>query len=200
MTVRRRDLDENILEIIRLYQDEHWAASKIADKFGCTAKPIIDRLRASGIIVQRDRWLAGEEHYRWLGENGPESKRAWLMSEKNQPCIDCGLIWPSYVMQFDHVPERGPKLFMVNAATVKQKHTLAELKAERAKCDLVCSNCHVIRTNNRGPKPRVLRTHCNNGHEFTKENTRILKNGARACRACNRLQANKRYAESKNNG
>lgn len=30
------------------------------------------------------------------------------------------------------------------------------------------------------------RTHCNLGHEFTVENTRIKKNGARQCRICRR--------------
>lgn len=30
------------------------------------------------------------------------------------------------------------------------------------------------------------RTHCKRGHEFTEENTRITKRGARACRACHR--------------
>jgi hypothetical protein len=32
----------------------------------------------------------------------------------------------------------------------------------------------------------AAKTHCVNQHAFTPENTLILKNGARACRACNR--------------
>ena len=32
------------------------------------------------------------------------------------------------------------------------------------------------------------KTHCNNGHEFTKENTYIRPNGARNCRVCQRIK------------
>lgn len=37
----------------------------------------------------------------------------------------------------------------------------------------------------KGPKARVLKTHCVRGHEFTEENTWVSKTGARHCRACN---------------
>lgn len=33
----------------------------------------------------------------------------------------------------------------------------------------------------------AARTHCNNGHEYTPENTRITKAGARLCRTCRRI-------------
>lgn len=36
-------------------------------------------------------------------------------------------------------------------------------------------------------------THCVNGHEFTPENIRILPSGKRACRACLKVLAQKRY-------
>lgn len=39
-------------------------------------------------------------------------------------------------------------------------------------------------------------THCNQGHEFTPENTYIHKNGNRACRECNRLRAERRRNKS----
>lgn len=38
------------------------------------------------------------------------------------------------------------------------------------------------------------RTHCKNGHEYTPENTKLIKNGWRICRACIDLN-NKRASE-----
>ena len=73
-------------------------------------------------------------------------KRAWFDAEKNNPCVDCGRRFPYYCMEFDHVPERGEKFFEVNLGTIMKKWTLEQLKAERAKCDLVCANCHNHRT------------------------------------------------------
>jgi hypothetical protein len=48
-------------------------------------------------------------------------------------------------MQFDHVPERGPKLFEINYGAILSKG-YGLLKKELEKCDLVCANCHAIRT------------------------------------------------------
>lgn len=76
------------------------------------------------------------------------ARRDWLWEQKSKPCMDCGLEWPPYVMQFDHVPDRGSKLFGVEAHAVS-KRTRDEVLAEIAKCDLVCANCHFIRTHDR---------------------------------------------------
>lgn len=63
---------------------------------------------------------------------------------KRVPCADCGNIFPTVCMDFDHV--RGRKLY--NIANMKsQRWELVE--AEIAKCDVICSNCHRIRTHNR---------------------------------------------------
>ena len=94
---------------------------------------------------ERFRALTGELSPHWKGEDGRTSKAAWLTAEKDSPCVDCGQRFPKHVMQFDHRPE-FTKSFMINGNAVTSKRTLAELKAERAKCDLVCSNCHDHRT------------------------------------------------------
>lgn len=38
------------------------------------------------------------------------------------------------------------------------------------------------------------RSHCNQGHPFTKENIMIRKNGRRECAECNRIRARNNYA------
>lgn len=54
-------------------------------------------------------------------------------------------------MEFDHVPERGPKLKSVVCSARNGLQT-EEFKNEIAKCDIVCANCHRIRTYNRSLK------------------------------------------------
>lgn len=74
----------------------------------------------------------------------PRSRQlGWYRKLKEStPCVDCGENHPFYVMQFDHV--RGEKQFNVSAAVgnVKKERVLEEIE----KCDLVCANCHAVRT------------------------------------------------------
>ena len=66
-----------------------------------------------------------------------------IMEAKRKPCSDCGQRFPLCVMDFDHV--RGNKLFSLGHANGKGI-TEEMVYAEIAKCDLVCANCHRIRT------------------------------------------------------
>jgi hypothetical protein len=70
----------------------------------------------------------------------------WVKKLKDKPCMDCGRKFPACAMDFDHV--RGTKRFNVTTSLRKRSSILREAK----KCDLVCANCHRIRTNNRRKK------------------------------------------------
>ena len=59
------------------------------------------------------------------------------------PCADCGNYYPAPAMQFDHV--RGEKLFIL-ASTSTTNIGRARIDTEIAKCDVVCANCHAMRT------------------------------------------------------
>ena len=63
--------------------------------------------------------------------------------KEKTPCMDCGVNYPSYVMDFDH---RENKEFDIS---LSHRVSEARLEAEIAKCDIVCSNCHRIRTHDR---------------------------------------------------
>ena len=76
-------------------------------------------------------------------------RREVLNSLKSVPCSDCGNSFPPYCMDFDHVPERGEKLGAVATMWSYGEETFL---AEINKCDVVCSNCHRIRTHNRRVK------------------------------------------------
>ena len=58
------------------------------------------------------------------------------------PCKDCGIYYPSYVMDFDH---QHSKEFLVSKA-VAEGASFYKIKKEIEKCEIVCSNCHRIRT------------------------------------------------------
>lgn len=74
---------------------------------------------------------------------------AWLRSLKEgKPCTDCGRVYPYQVMQWDHKPG-FEKLGDVSGDFWGR--TREEILAEIAKCDLVCANCHAIRTFTRAP-------------------------------------------------
>ena len=64
---------------------------------------------------------------------------------KNKPCMDCKNRFPSVCMDFDHRDETQKK-FNIAAMIGQGGFSLETLKAEIAKCDLVCANCHRIRT------------------------------------------------------
>lgn len=71
-------------------------------------------------------------------------KREEFKKSHNKPCMDCGGSFDWYCMDFDHV--RGIKVERVSA--IKKSLKIEEIR----KCELVCSNCHRIRTfKNRKP-------------------------------------------------
>jgi hypothetical protein len=74
-----------------------------------------------------------------------------LIKLKELPCADCGGVFPPYVMDFDHF-DASQKRFDVGRA---RKHSLALLKSEIARCELVCANGHRIRTHGRSHAPLV---------------------------------------------
>lgn len=86
-----------------------------------------------------------------------EEASALASAAKSRPCVDCGIQYPPWVMQFDHV--RGTKLFDISTAVNRLRCSLSTLMAEIEKCDVVCANCHADRTHKRrralrGSNPR----------------------------------------------
>lgn len=85
--------------------------------------------------------------------NTPERRRqysrdAWakftalVREAKNKPCADCGQRFPFYVMEFDHRPEETKHFSLGKRGTRGRQKVLDEI----AKCDVVCANCHHIRS------------------------------------------------------
>ena len=70
--------------------------------------------------------------------------RAYVFEYKSKtPCKDCGKIFHPFVMDFDHIGD--DKKFNIS----KTIRTWTSLFNEISKCELVCANCHRMRTLNR---------------------------------------------------
>lgn len=66
--------------------------------------------------------------------------------KEGKPCTDCGTVYPRYVLDFDHLPDFDKKL---NLGSVSSAPSLAAVIEEIAKCEIVCANCHRVRTHSR---------------------------------------------------
>jgi len=96
--------------------------------------------------AQARAWkVANPEKKRALDTKYIADARALLQRLKSAPCADCSATFPYYCMDFDHA--RGDKRFEISkrAGRVCLKTLLAEIR----KCDVVCANCHRIRTQRR---------------------------------------------------
>ncbi|MFG2913354.1 hypothetical protein ACGF0D_10745 [Kitasatospora sp. NPDC048298] len=117
-----------------------------------------DAKAASGRGATCNRCTANREQQRYHQNGGREkrrSRRKELASErraqieklKDVPCADCGHRFPPVCMDFDHVS--GEKLDSVSEMFHRARSWEA-IEMEIAKCEVVCSNCHRIRTATRG--------------------------------------------------
>lgn len=69
------------------------------------------------------------------------ARRDLIDTIKSVPCMDCLVQYPPEVMEFDHV--RGDKLFNISSHIMR---SLVVVMTEIEKCDIVCANCHRLRT------------------------------------------------------
>ncbi len=73
-----------------------------------------------------------------------ESSKAIIVYFKSRPCLDCGICYPPFVMDFHH-REDEIKSFDLSDGVKNKSHR--QIRNEAAKCDILCANCHRIRTN-----------------------------------------------------
>jgi hypothetical protein len=99
-----------------------------------------------------DRRAASKRHYEankhaYLDRNKKYRTSIWEYVKnlkESSPCIDCHVLYPYYVMDFDHL---GDKEYDINFLCSTGR--IGALKKELTKCELVCANCHRIRTHKR---------------------------------------------------
>lgn len=96
-------------------------------------KPCTNETSKSHYVRNVDQYLA--KKVRLADEN-----RRRIQEAKSVPCTDCKIQYPYYVMDFDHL---GDKVYNVHDMDLTSTKKILD---EMAKCEVVCSNCHRIRT------------------------------------------------------
>jgi hypothetical protein len=103
-------------------------------------------------VAYRERARQREAERKWYLENRQRvvdkktrkkaRLRALVRAAKSRPCSDCGVEYPYYVMDFDHVT--GDKVMIIS--DLVQRGATTKLLRELEKCEVVCANCHRVRT------------------------------------------------------
>ena len=90
----------------------------------------------------RKSYQANPGRHRATSKARKDRLLAEVRALKTGPCTDCGQCFPPVCMDFDHLEDKIEGV----ASMVSRGFAREALLAEIAKCDLVCSNCHRIRT------------------------------------------------------
>ena len=76
-----------------------------------------------------------------------EIKSYIVQYKEYRGCMDCGGKYPSYVLDLDH---RDPSKKSFTPSHLYRTNSWNKMMIELEKCDVVCANCHRIRTHDRG--------------------------------------------------
>lgn len=90
-------------------------------------------------------YYSNKEPYILRSKVAKVKMRLFIDSFKNKPCIDCQTEYPPYVLQFDHI--RTDKEYTI--ADLVSCGNYSKVENEIKKCEVVCANCHAIRTHSR---------------------------------------------------
>ena len=109
---------------------------EIQAELGCSKGTIAYHLGEN----QKERY-----HQRTNRRRTELSRKIWDIKEKSG-CIDCGEKYPHFMLEFDHLPGYE-KIESPNY--LARTYSLEKAMQEIEKCEIVCANCHKIRTWNR---------------------------------------------------
>src|SRR5438046_797073 len=71
---------------------------------------------------------------------------AFLRELRSVPCADCGARFEGHQMDFD---QRDPAAKIQGGTRMISRSSVERILAEVDKCDIVCANCHRLRTHER---------------------------------------------------
>lgn len=130
-------------EIIKL-RKKGYTYNQIKDELNCSKGTIAYHVGEGQVEKSKERSTRHKTNVR---------RKIWDLKEESG-CVDCGEKYPHYMLDFDHLPgyEKVGSVTDIFANYSWEKG-MEELK----KCEIVCANCHRIRSyerNQQGHKER----------------------------------------------
>ena len=89
-------------------------------------------------------YQANSDDYKSRRNERRKRNREIIQEAKTVPCHDCGRAFPYFVMDLDHRDPSNKSFGMGESSAFSMSES--RLRAEIAKCDPVCANCHRFRT------------------------------------------------------
>jgi len=129
---------------IRYIQTRGLALEKAKIRYKEDRPAILAAMKAGRDAAREARLLAKSrafyEAHPALAKDDYGLAREFVRNYKaGKPCLDCGQSYPYYIMEFDHV-------YGVKRRNISDLTTIASIRLEIPKCELVCANCHRERT------------------------------------------------------
>ena len=119
-------------KIIQLHK-EGKSYREIQGILGCSKGTIAYHLGPG----QKDKTKERTNRNRTIGK-----RKLWDLKEE-LGCYDCKEKYPHYMLDFDHLPEYEK---IDSPTQIFHKYSMAKAMEEIEKCEVVCRNCHAIRT------------------------------------------------------
>lgn len=123
------ELKDKILKLRSL----GYSYNKIQQELGCSKGTIAYHLGANQKEKTKERTIR---------RRTIQKRKLWDIKEKSG-CVDCGEKYPHYMLDFDHVPGFEK---IGNVADIVSNYSWEKGMKELEKCQVVCANCHRIRT------------------------------------------------------
>lgn len=118
---------------ILLLREQGKTYQQIVDELGCAKSSVAYHVSEDVKAKHKDR----------LRDKRNKIRRKLQEIKNETPCEDCGINYPHFVMQFDHLPQYT-KLYSI--AEVNSFPSMQAFLDEVDKCEIVCGNCHAFRT------------------------------------------------------
>ena len=94
-----------------------------------------------------ENYNQNKDRYYGVAKKRDRELREKIRKLKSVPCADCKQTFDPVCMDFDHLPE-FKKSFGI-AHMIRRRMAWSKIETEIAKCEVVCANCHRLRTRDR---------------------------------------------------
>lgn len=108
-----------------------------------------EKRRAYHAKYMKEVWYPKNKrkHLGYVKRNKNQVAEFIISYKQNQSCMDCGFSGKEFpqVLDFDHLPGKSAKKFTVGSWS-RSVLSIETIQREIDKCEIVCANCHRIRT------------------------------------------------------